>query len=121
MHKEERCVCSAGVKRFYVRWSHKQCKPRSRNLLERPSVNSEDLKPNKILIGPLFSEPVQVIVTTPMGPAVTTPSPNVLQAPAVLDCQPIVKVEHYRLKQDSIKHPVELKEEAPPFRTGCNP
>lgn len=231
-------MCSADVKRFYVRWSHKQCKPRSRNLLERPSVNSEDLKPNKILIGPLFSEPVQVIVTIPMGPAViyightedlaqrwiehltgrgadwtkfhgvrhvlhyeqmsnreagvelerkwksgtgreflktktrtghlpagrqvdvrfievkgrsdigdialttneyntakrfkkdyylyivlhcaSTPSLNIFQDPATLDWQPIVKVEHYRLKQDSIKHPVELKDDAVPYRSGVN-
>jgi hypothetical protein len=38
--------------------------------------------------------------------------------PATLDWQPIVKVEHYRLRQDSVKHPVELKEDAPPYRTG---
>ena len=36
---------------------------------------------------------------------------------AILDWQPIVKVEHYRLKQDSIKHPVELKEDPVPYRT----
>ena len=33
-------------------------------------MKSEDLKPNKILRGPLFPEPVQVLVATPMGPAV---------------------------------------------------
>ena len=38
--------------------------------------------------------------------------------PAILDWQPIVKVEHYRLRQDSIKHPVELKEDATLCRTG---
>ena len=38
--------------------------------------------------------------------------------PATLDWQPIVKIEHYRLRQDSVKHPVELKEDAPPYRTG---
>ena len=38
------------------------------------------------------------------------------QNPASLDWQPIVKVEHYRLKQDSIRHPVELKEEPPGYR-----
>ncbi len=48
----------------------------------------------------------------------TTPSVNALRDPATLDWQPIVKVEHYRLKQDSVKHPVELKEDAPPYRTG---
>jgi superfamily II DNA or RNA helicase len=48
----------------------------------------------------------------------TAPSLNIFQDPAILDWQPIVKVEHYRLKQDSTRHPVELKEEAPPYRTG---
>jgi hypothetical protein len=32
-----------------------------------------------------------------------------------LDWQPIVKVEHYRLRQDSVKHPVELREEPPTY------
>ena len=40
--------------------------------------------------------------------------------PAILDWQPIVKVEHYRLRQDSIKHPVELKEDTTLYRTGGN-
>lgn len=48
----------------------------------------------------------------------STPSLNIFQDPATLDWQPIVKVEHYRLKQDSIKHPLELKEEPPRYRTG---
>ena len=34
-----------------------------------------------------------------------------------LKWQPIVKVEHYRLRQDSVKHPVELKEDSPLYRT----
>jgi hypothetical protein len=46
------------------------------------------------------------------------PSLNILNDPSTLDWQPIVKVEHYRLKQDSVKHPVELKEDSPPYRTG---
>ena len=33
-------------------------------------MKSEDLKPNKILRGPLFPEPVQVLIATPMGTAV---------------------------------------------------
>jgi hypothetical protein len=154
----------------------------------------DQLKPHKILRGPVFAEPVEVIVTVPMAGAVklvgrgvqtgkvvdnrgfdlisrkphpedpktaidvrfievkghadtgdialtsneyntakrlkndcylyivlhcaTTPSLNIFQDPAILDWQPIVKVEHYRLKQDSIKHPVELKEDPPPYRTG---
>ena len=48
----------------------------------------------------------------------TTPSLNIFQDAAILDWQPIVKVEHYRLRQDSTKHPVELKEDPPPYRTG---
>ena len=46
------------------------------------------------------------------------PSLNILNDPSTLDWQPIVKVEHYRLRQDSVKHPVELKEDSPPYRTG---
>jgi superfamily II DNA or RNA helicase len=46
------------------------------------------------------------------------PSLNILNDPSTLDWQPIVKVEHYRLKQDSVKHPVELKEDPTPYRTG---
>ena len=33
-------------------------------------MKAEDLKPNKILRGPIFSEPVQVILFTSMGDAV---------------------------------------------------
>ena len=47
--------------------------------------------------------------------ATPAPSLNILPDPATLDWQPIVKVEHYRLRQDSVKHPVELKEDAPPY------
>jgi superfamily II DNA or RNA helicase len=48
----------------------------------------------------------------------STPSLNILNDPSTLDWQPIVKVEHYRLRQDSVKHPVELKEDSTPYRTG---
>src|SRR5437867_3212953 len=34
------------------------------------SMKAEDLKPNKILLGPIFPEPVQIIVCIPMGDAV---------------------------------------------------
>jgi superfamily II DNA or RNA helicase len=44
-----------------------------------------------------------------------TPSLNILHDPATLEWQPIVKIEHYRLRQDSVKHPVELKEDSPPY------
>ncbi|MBI2946278.1 MAG: DUF3883 domain-containing protein [Verrucomicrobia bacterium] len=47
--------------------------------------------------------------------ATPNPSLNILHDPATLEWQPIVKVEHYRLKQDSVKHPVELREEPPPY------
>lgn len=42
--------------------------------------------------------------------ATPQPSINILRDPAKLDWQPIVKVEHYRLKQDSIKSPVALSD-----------
>lgn len=48
------------------------------------------------------------------GPA---PTLNKLNDPATLEWQPVVKIEHYRLKQDSVKHPVELKEDRPPYGT----
>jgi len=50
--------------------------------------------------------------------ALPVPSLNKLNDPATLEWQPIVKVEHYRLRQDSVKHPVELKEDSTPYRTG---
>lgn len=50
--------------------------------------------------------------------ASSVPSLNKLNDPATLEWQPIVKVEHYRLRQDSVKHPVELKEDSTPYRTG---
>jgi hypothetical protein len=40
--------------------------------------------------------------------------------PATMEWQPIVKVEHYRLKQDSSKHPVELKEDSTSYNVGGN-
>ncbi len=43
------------------------------------------------------------------------PSLNILRDPAQLDWQPIVKVEHYKLRLDSPEHPVVLREEPPPF------
>jgi hypothetical protein len=46
----------------------------------------------------------------------TAPSLNIFQDPAILDWQPIVKVEHYRLRQDSVKAPAELKEEPSPYK-----
>ena len=52
--------------------------------------------------------------------ATPNPSLNILHDPSTLDWQPIVKVEHYRLRQDSIKHPVELKEDSPPYRTSLD-
>jgi len=48
----------------------------------------------------------------------TTPSLNILPDPATLDWQPIVKVEHYRLRQDSIRHPVELREDSALYKSG---
>lgn len=84
----------------------------------------DELKAEKILRGPIFHEPVQVVVTVPMGDAVKIVAKGVSSArvydPATLDWQPIVKVEHYRLRQDSVKHPVELKEASPEYRVNTN-
>lgn len=43
--------------------------------------------------------------------ATPEPSINVLRNPATLEWQPVVRVEHYRLRVDSVKHPVSLREE----------
>lgn len=43
--------------------------------------------------------------------ATPDPSVNVLRNPATLDWQPIVKVEHYRLRVDSPIRPVKLRED----------
>ena len=50
----------------------------------------------------------------------TTPSLNIFQDPATLDWQAVTKIEHYLLRQDSVKHPLELKEDPVPYRTGEN-
>jgi Protein NO VEIN, C-terminal len=42
---------------------------------------------------------------------------NILHDSATLEWQPIVKIGHYRLRQDSVKHPVELREEPPEYQT----
>jgi predicted GIY-YIG superfamily endonuclease len=49
--------------------------------------------------------------------ATPNPTVNILRNPATLDWQPIVKVEHYRLKADSIRQPVELREDRAAYRT----
>ena len=45
--------------------------------------------------------------------ATPEPSLNILQDPAKLDWQPIVKIEHYRLKIDSREHTPVLREGQP--------
>ncbi|BAU47453.1 helicase [Sulfurifustis variabilis] len=50
--------------------------------------------------------------------ATPNPSVNILRNPATLDWQPIVKVEHYRLNVDSVRHPVELREDRAPYQKG---
>jgi hypothetical protein len=45
---------------------------------------------------------------------------NLVKLEEELIKQRIVKVGHYRLKQDSRKHPVELEEDPVPCRTGEN-
>lgn len=48
----------------------------------------------------------------------TEPSLNILRDPSTLDWQPITKIEQYRLRQDSLKHRVELREDMPPYGGG---
>lgn len=47
-----------------------------------------------------------------------TPSPfiNILRDPATLDWQPIVKIEHYRLRVNSPLHPVTLRQEPADYK-----
>lgn len=45
----------------------------------------------------------------------TDPSLNIFQDPSKLDWQPVVKVEHYRLRLDSPISPVSLREEGPAY------
>jgi hypothetical protein len=45
----------------------------------------------------------------------TEPSLNIIRDPSTLDWQAVTKIEHYRLRQDSVRHPVELREESPPY------
>ncbi len=45
----------------------------------------------------------------------TEPSLNISD-PLTLDWQPVTKIEQYRLRQDSIKRPVELKKDRTPYR-----
>jgi hypothetical protein len=51
------------------------------------------------------------------APAENEPADQDHRKPTTLEWQPNVKVEHYRLKQDSVKHPEELKENPTPYRT----
>lgn len=50
--------------------------------------------------------------------ATPDPTVNILRNPATLDWQPIVKVEHYRLKVESIRNPVELRQDRIDYQTG---
>ncbi len=47
--------------------------------------------------------------------ATANPTVNVLRNPATLEWQPIVKIEHYRLRMDSPIRPVELREDGPGY------
>jgi superfamily II DNA or RNA helicase len=49
--------------------------------------------------------------------ATPEPSLNIFQDPSKLDWQPVVKVEHYKLRVDSPTHPVVLREDAPDYQT----
>jgi hypothetical protein len=46
----------------------------------------------------------------------TEPSLNILRDPSTLDWQAVTTIAHYRLRQDSIVQPVELREGPPPSR-----
>jgi superfamily II DNA or RNA helicase len=46
----------------------------------------------------------------------TAPSINILRNPSTLDWQPIVKIEHYRLKVDSLTHPVVLRQDTAQYK-----
>lgn len=50
----------------------------------------------------------------------TQPTLNILRDPSTLDWQPVTKIEQYRLRQDSIARPVELKENSLPYRTSLD-
>ena len=44
------------------------------------------------------------------------PSTNILRNPATFDWRPIVKIEHYRVKVDSIKHPVDPQKDTGKYK-----
>lgn len=44
------------------------------------------------------------------------PSLNILRDPSTLDWQAVTKIEHYRLRQDSITAPVALRDDSTPYR-----
>ena len=52
--------------------------------------------------------------------ATQNPSLNLFHDPATLDWQPIVRVEHYRLKMESAKHQMDQKEDWPPYTPESN-
>jgi hypothetical protein len=52
--------------------------------------------------------------------ATPEPSLNIFQDPSKLDWQPVVKVEHYKLRVDSPVSPVVLKEDAAEYQPGGN-
>ncbi|RME94364.1 MAG: DUF3883 domain-containing protein [Verrucomicrobia bacterium] len=53
--------------------------------------------------------------------ATPNPSLNILRDPATLDWQPVMKIEHYRLRTDSSRRPVTLREDdPPPYQAGLD-
>jgi hypothetical protein len=82
---------------------------------------SAKLKPNVIVRGPLFAEPIQVIVTIPMGEAIklvskglttgqvhepilcaSTSQVHAIHDPVRLGWEPLVKIEHYHVGAEQI-------------------
>ena len=83
------------------------------NLAAAQSANSSQIVPNKYHTAKRLKQDYWLYVvlhcTSP------TPSLNILNDPSTLEWQAIVKIEHYRLRQNSAKHPVELREEPPHY------
>lgn len=130
-----------------------------RQLKGKLRMEAENLKSNKILVEPIFPEPVHIIVCVPKGnppqirEKVTDPEIERIAVQYVIPHETaqgrvvesveadnrgfdlisrklppenpkpaidvrFIEVEHYRLKQDSVKPPVKLKEDATPYRAG---
>lgn len=57
----------------------------------------DQLKPNILVRGAIFPEPVQVIAVLPQHPKI-----HVVQDPVRLGWEPLVKIEHYHIASEKI-------------------